>query len=300
MNNDEPLLVDLSKPNERSLVLPHAPILSSQFMGWTGFFAAYFSYAQAHEVPEACTPQHVLAIADIDSSIVTESRLNGQFQRSYVASGTSLLTPANTRYWANWESGGNFLLLSLEPDFVAQLAHEAIYPDRVELLPLFSLTDPLIQQLGWSLKSELNSGNPFGRLYGDSLGVALAAHLLRNYSVHQLQFANYSQGLNHDRLHRVIDYIHTYLEQHLSLSEIAQVAGLSQYYFSQLFKQATGITVHQYVTQQRIERAKQLLKHRHLSLSDIAVRCGFADQSHFTKVFRKVVGIPPKPYREQN
>jgi AraC family transcriptional regulator len=67
-------------------------------------------------------------------------------------------------------------MLSLEPNFVAQLAYEPIYPDRIELLSLFTITDLLIHQIGLSLKSELEAGSPFGALYGESLGVALAAH----------------------------------------------------------------------------------------------------------------------------
>ncbi len=299
MKKGKPLLVDLSQPDGTASVLPHAPLLSSQSMGWTGFFVSYFSHATAHEVPEVCAPQHVIAIADIAAPIFTESRLDGRFQRSGIANGTSLLTPAHTSYWANWEAGGNFLMLSLEPNFVAQLAHETIQPDRVELLPRFAMHDPLIHQIGLSLKAELESGSPFGSLYGESLGVALAAHLLKQYAVRQPQFPGYPAGLETGRMRHAIDYIHAHLERHLTLLGIAEVAGLSQYYFSRLFKQATGLTVHQYVTQRRIERGKQLLKQRHLSLSDIAVLCGFADQSHFTKVFRKVVGISPTAYREE-
>jgi AraC family transcriptional regulator len=118
MNQGRTLLVDLSQADGTDRVLPHPPIRSSQFMNWNGFLLTYFSHTEAHEIPEVRASQHVLAIADIDRPVITESRLDNRFQRSWVDNGTSLLTPAHTSYWANWESGGNFLVLSLEPSFV--------------------------------------------------------------------------------------------------------------------------------------------------------------------------------------
>ncbi|KAB8321278.1 helix-turn-helix transcriptional regulator [Tolypothrix campylonemoides VB511288] len=60
-----------------------------------------------------------------------------------------------------------------------------------------------------------------------------------------------------------------------------------------------GVTPYQYVLQQRIERAKVLLRHRERAISDIALECGFANQSHFTKHFRQFTGMTPKAYRQR-
>ncbi|MGH8000244.1 MAG: helix-turn-helix domain-containing protein, partial [Brasilonema sp.] len=68
------------------------------------------------------------------------------------------------------------------------------------------------------------------------------------------------------------------------------------YYFCQLFKQSLGITPYQYVLQLRVERAKQLLKNQKITICDVALACGFANQSHFTKHFRKLTGMTPKAY----
>jgi AraC family transcriptional regulator len=296
---EKPQLVDFSKPEDMAQALPHAPVLSSQTAGWSGLSLSYFSYPEAREVPELAMTHHVLGIADVDAPVTVECCLNGKFQRSRIHNGTCMLTPAQTQYWANWKSGGKFLLLNLETDFVSQLAHETIHSDRVELVPQFATTDPLIQQIGLALKADLESGSSFGSLYAEALGTALAVHLLKNYGTCRPQFSNAPKELDRDQLQRSISYIHAHLEQRLTLQEIAAVTGMSQYYFSRLFKQSMGVTVHQYVTQQRIERAKQLLKLRQLPLAEIAIRCGFADQSHFTKSFRKLVGVSPKVYQEK-
>jgi AraC family transcriptional regulator len=75
---------------------------------------------------------------------------------------------------------------------------------------------------------------------------------------------------------------------------------MSQYYFSKLFKVSTGTTPHQYVMRQRVERAQELLCTTRTPLAEVATQVGFETQSHFTSVFRHIVGITPKRYREMH
>ncbi|WP_339384517.1 helix-turn-helix transcriptional regulator [Oscillatoria sp. FACHB-1407] len=100
------------------------------------------------------------------------------------------------------------------------------------------------------------------------------------------------------QLKLVLEYINANLQQNIKLQDLANVAGMSQYYFCRLFRDSIGMTPHQYVRHQRIERAKQLLKQQHLSISDIAIQCGFANQSHFTRLFSKFTHTTPKLYRD--
>ncbi|MEG4942592.1 helix-turn-helix transcriptional regulator [Microcoleus sp. F4-D5] len=76
--------------------------------------------------------------------------------------------------------------------------------------------------------------------------------------------------------------------------ELAGIAQLSPYYFSRAFKQSVGISPHQYVIQQRVERAKQLLLQGNMSLYEIAIACGFTHQSHLTRHFKRLTGVTPK------
>jgi RpiB/LacA/LacB family sugar-phosphate isomerase len=105
-------------------------------------------------------------------------------------------------------------------------------------------------------------------------------------------------GLPPWRLQRVFAYIRDNLAREVSVSDLAKTVGMSQYYFSKLFKMSTGTTPHQYVMRQRVERAQDLLREGRTALATIATQVGFETQSHFTSVFRHLVGITPKRYRE--
>jgi AraC family transcriptional regulator len=88
-----------------------------------------------------------------------------------------------------------------------------------------------------------------------------------------------------------------HLGSDISLSELASQAGLSPHYFSLLFKRAFGVSPYRYVLSARIHRAKRLLGERKMAISEIALELGFADQSHFSKVFKTFVGSAPGQYR---
>jgi AraC family transcriptional regulator len=94
-----------------------------------------------------------------------------------------------------------------------------------------------------------------------------------------------------------LDYIRSHLSQDLSIIDLAQVAGMSPYYFLRLFKQSMHVTPRQYIIQMRIDRAKELLRSRELSISDISLQCGFTNQSYFANVFRQITDTTPKAYR---
>ena len=105
-------------------------------------------------------------------------------------------------------------------------------------------------------------------------------------------------GLPPRRLQRVFSHVRENIAQELAVVELAQVVGMSQYYFSKLFKLSTGTTPHQYVMRQRVEHAQELLREGRTPLAEVATHVGFETQSHFTSVFRRLCGVTPKHYRD--
>lgn len=102
------------------------------------------------------------------------------------------------------------------------------------------------------------------------------------------------------KLQEVVKFIQHHLERNLTVAKLAEVVGLSQNYFLLLFKKTTGKTPHQFLIEQRIIRAQQLLRTTNLPLSEIALRCGFSSQSHFNTHFRLITGVTPNQFRRQS
>jgi AraC family transcriptional regulator len=99
--------------------------------------------------------------------------------------------------------------------------------------------------------------------------------------------------------HRVTSRLLDDLAGDTSLSELAALCGLSRSYFVRAFKQITGMPPHRWLLMHRVKHAKDLLRGTTLPIADIAVACGFADQSHLTRVFSKAFGISPAAWRRQ-
>ncbi len=282
--------------NVADKIVPVAPLVSSHQAGWNNIFLAYYQLP-ACEIPKHYLSQHTFTIcSELSGPFLIECGLDNRLKRYYFRGGDIIFCPADVGKSLAWEQRNSCILLALEPRLVEQVAYESINAEHVEFAPQFKIVDPLIQHLAYALKSELESGCSSGRLYGESAAAMLAVHLLKINSPLRQPVQEYSCGLPRHKLVQVIEYIDAYLAQNMGLSELAQVVDMSQYHFARLFKQSAGITPHQYVIRQRVERAKQLLRQRELSIADVALQCGFANQGHLSYHFKRLLNATPKVF----
>jgi AraC family transcriptional regulator len=273
-------------------------VSSSQSLGWSGVLVQQYQYPSSASVCEMEIPalsEHWLSLPLGNPAQLTQKR-DDRTHESIVHRGNSIFTPAGQpSYWRcmGRENHEQILHIHLNPELVRQVAQNSEI-DRIDLVNCFSKPDLRLHQIAMLLLSELNSDGIMGRLYVESLTQVLIIHLLRNYSSSTPQIAPQQNGLTAIQLRQTIDYIQTHLDQNLSLAEIAEVINISPTYFSSLFKRATGNSPHQYVIQQRVERAKVLLKTTDLAIASIAFQVGFSSQSHLTQHFKRLTGSTPK------
>jgi len=138
---------------------------------------------------------------------------------------------------------------------------------------------------------------PATSLEMEGRALLLVDWLLRVHESPRPSGASQAGGLSPRHLRRTCDFMIEHLAADICLDDLTKLTGLTRKHFARAFKQSTGLPPHQYLIMQRIEAAKRHLMGANASLADIALACGFADQSHFTATFRKIVGVPPGTWR---
>lgn len=207
------------------------------------------------------------------------------------------VTPAGQQYSAHWEDDLEYFAASLSAEFVTRATADFEANRGAQLVLACGPQDALVRSIAVAVATELDAGMPTGKLYVESLANALAVHVLRHYSTESLIPDLNFGGLPARRLRRVEEFIEANIDRDLSLTELAEEAGLSTYHFARAFKQTTGQTPIQFLTARRIEHARRLLAGSQQSIAEISLSVGFKNQSHFTTLFRKLTGATPGAWR---
>lgn len=252
---------------------------------------------RGQEAHETTSRAHLFAL-QLQHPATLEWKSNDRTHRDIFTAGDININPCGNTVTPRWEQQTEFALLALQPQIVNRVAEESARGGRVELVPNFKRTDPLIAGIMHTLMRDVEQGILANHLYTATLANALALHLVKNYSAFAVNPHFYLGGLSPSQLRRATDYLNSHLEQNPSLTEVAAVVGVSMHHFARAFKQSTGIPPHRYLMERRVERAKVLLAQTNLPLPEIAFRLGFSSQSHFTTVFRQTTGTTPKNYRK--
>ncbi|MFG1349951.1 helix-turn-helix domain-containing protein [Xanthobacter autotrophicus] len=184
-------------------------------------------------------------------------------------------------------------------------------------------TDPVVRHLSLALEAAERSGDAFACLYADALRLAVMARMHDQGTPGQGTLGvlddgqplpaqappdgaparptpRIKSGLVAWRLKRVTAFIEAHLAEPVTLTEMAEAAGLSRMHFAAQFRHATGLRPHQFLLKRRIERAQDLLRDTRDPLVQIALAAGFQTQAHFTTVFRRFAGDTPYQWRRAN
>ncbi|UBF29170.1 AraC family transcriptional regulator [Kovacikia minuta CCNUW1] len=276
----------------------YLPILSSQNRGWENILVNQFQPPPGEALCHF-SQEHAICLSLAAHPVRSLHIKGGKTQTGLYRKGDLSITPAQVPLFARWEDADHFLEIRIASHFIERVATETLAknPGQLELLPEFRMRDPHLEAIALMLLTELQQENPGSRLYIESLTNLLAVHLLRQYATSRPQVSVYRGGLPQRQLVQVLDYINDHLDQEIKLADLAALVGISQFHFCHLFKQAIATTPYQYLLQQRIERAKHLLKQTNHSIMEIALMCGFSSHSHLSQQFRQATGMTPKAYR---
>lgn len=192
-----------------------------------------------------------------------------------------------------WEDHApcDMVSVRLAPSLVSSTAEALALPrDRANLAPRIGARDPLVEHVVRALMAELEAPEPAGRIYADGLAVALTTRLLQNFST---VGAAGRQTLSKPQVRRLVEFVEANLEADLTLEQLAAVAAISVPHLTTLFRRTMGQSVHAYVMERRVQRARALLLDHRMSIAEVALETGFAHQSHMARWMRRLLGVTP-------
>lgn len=300
-----PILIKDTEAANR--IFSSRPVITSDNLGWHGLDLEHRYYPLTANMPEVRFAYHIITImCDAPATPKVIRSLNGKEWQDETRIGEPMIIPAGQSYGAAWHTPAterssnticSFITMAIDPNDFSTAIDQSQDPRQIELTSQFSKPDPLLHQLGLGLKGLVESGAQGSRLYAETLTHTIMVHLLQHYTNKPTKVKNYSDGLSSAKLKLMMDYIHSHLDQDLSLKELASLLQLSPHYFAHLFKQSMGVAPHQYVISQRVKRAQQLLKQKDFSIAEVAYQVGFSSQAHLNRHFKRSVGVTPGKYR---
>jgi AraC family transcriptional regulator len=157
--------------------------------------------------------------------------------------------------------------------------------------------DPVMHALAGALIPALMKPEETGLLFIEHIFGAVIAHLSASSSADTQGIAAKTARLAPWQERKAKEMLVANLCADISLKDLAQICDLSVTYFARAFKSSVGVPPHRWLTEKRIENSKALLLSSDTMLADVALMSGFADQSHFTRIFTKVVGLSPGAWR---
>ena len=237
-----------------------------------------------------------ISVAMALSDFSARWRSSGGLQSHAVAAGTVSICELNQSKTFDLRNDTRFGIVLLQKTALDRIGQESgfVIP---ELQARETIDDPILRNLVEVLLHEKSEGFQSGALFTDSISTAFASHLLHHYSVRPPSPQNSVGGMAPSVLRRCKDLMEANIESDIRLGDLAKQAGMSNSHFIRSFRQSTGQTPYQFLLHQRVKRAQFLMRDPRVSLTEVALASGFADQHHLARVFRRITNMTPSGYR---
>jgi AraC family transcriptional regulator len=195
--------------------------------------------------------------------------------------------------------GCELVVVSLDTALMNQIAMQMELSRHFEIIDNITADSDFLHSLVLVLRNEVATGFPGGRLLYESLQTTLCAYLLTHHSNgNQTDFFQRIRtgGLDQQTLKRIEDYIAEHLQSDISLTELAQLAFMSTYHFSRMFKRATGYSPYSYLSNLRVRNAASLIQAGNTDIVQISQAVGFRDSRALYRQFKRIFGETPASY----
>jgi AraC family transcriptional regulator len=191
------------------------------------------------------------------------------------------------------------LVLYVTQDALDEVAYAHRAPRVEQLVWPLGAFDPVVYHLGKSFLASLEQPHHASKIFLDQVLHALNCHLVCSYGGVTIPAAQFRGGLSSLQMRRATELLEAHLDGKISLQQVAEVCELSVSHFARAFRQTFRKPPYKWLTERRVDKAKDLMTNSRLPLADIAVRCGFADQSSLNRSFKRIHGVTPGMWRRR-
>jgi AraC family transcriptional regulator len=272
---------------------------ASDRYGWSSLYASVQREAP-YEDSFAAVDDHLL-ILHLDGPVTVHRRLHREQLGRVIPPGGMFTMPGGMDFGVRLGGRLQTLHVYLRRGLVEEVAADLVPgdPAHVELVPIFGDSDPLIERLLLSIREVLENWDASATAYVDYLIRAVAARLIHEHSSSAApRKAAGRATMGRGQLAKAIDFMAANLDRSIDLAAIASAANLSPSHFARQFRMTVGVAPHHYLMQLRADRAKRLLAETAKPVVEIALSCGFANQEHLTRLFKRFCGTTPAAYRK--
>jgi AraC family transcriptional regulator len=276
--------------------LNRAPTILSQRGSSAAIAFSRLNSDEAREGPTRAMPSEAaytfqVAIAPMTTGDIWLDGAHGKLPAA--ATGDTFVFDLAAQPVAHLRKPYDFVRFYLPVGTMNQLAYEEGYgPIGGLRCSSVGIANPIMHGLALAILPQLIDPDAGSALFVDSIALAFHAYVVHNHANRRLLKAD-SMRLAPWQMRRALEYIEAHLDGDPSIAQLADECELSVGHFARAFRRSLGVPPHRWLIQRRVELAKKLLTHGKLSIADIALACGFVDQSHLSRVFAKHVGLTP-------
>ncbi|MFL5527409.1 MAG: helix-turn-helix domain-containing protein [Gemmatimonadaceae bacterium] len=245
-------------------------------------------------INELAGSHHYLSLNVDDRPVTLEVKGQlGDFRRVVLRRGAAWFCPAGDVISARVNNDYRYMRMSIDPLYFDRLV--ASEPDArpLQLRRSYGIVEPQITHILSALVAESDAGNPGGVAFVEALTSGMSQQLALHAGVRAPIQPRLRGGLSTATKRRALELMDSHLGASVSVEFLAAEVALSPAHFARAFRETFGLPPHRYLLHLRLERARRLLDGEDASLSDVAQRAGFADQAHFTRLFKREYGVTP-------
>ncbi|MCV6621102.1 MAG: AraC family transcriptional regulator [Cellvibrionaceae bacterium] len=267
--------------------------ISSRSLGWRGIVVEKGS--SPHFYPSHVSTPYFYFALGLEQDLNWQADTEGVLSELHTIPGEIWINPPATPFTHSIDEPCYFLIVAIEKQRFIDACPIDLQGKQLRFLKNYNVQDDSLRATLELFLHEVQALGRNGPAYLENLLSLLAVHYINNYSDYLDKQKEQEDGskFSHQELEKIDKLIAQNISRSITIEEMAGLLNCSKFYFLREFKKLTGVTPYQYLINQRLALSREKLLAGNKSISSVAIECGFNDQAHFTRAFKKQYHTTP-------